>query len=414
MDRSERFESHFPDSSQEHTSQREAQVRRRVEEVAQETKRFLAGDPELLEELEKERAQLEQYVQEKITAAVVETDRLVRDTEKKLEYGLAEADVGQKERGKIQKELEISKLFFQQLRRKFFKLMPWLLPAVFVAKIGMNRLNPEQPSGSVSNRVVATRQLERDGIDDAQRSIYIPGVSELVYRVITPAGYQSLWDAVRQAPENLVTGREESKVIMKDGAVETIRKSQWAERNDAWRIYLGLPQEHKTFGISNYKPEKSDTDKYYYRINNWLETFSTHFRDQEKPPIQQIVEFIKLRTQFKDDATWKKHLEDHGLEENFGTGLLESRVKGENSVVAVDIKLVKNQTGGRAKWREVHGIMGHFTLSVGEDAKGPYISYYDKWNLEHAPVEGKEGFIGKAFEIYNRIHFDPATYEAVD
>ena len=37
-------------------------------------------------------------------------------------------------------------------------------------------------------------------------------------------------------------------------------------REDAWRMYLGLPQEYNTFAISNYRPSKSMENKYYYSI----------------------------------------------------------------------------------------------------------------------------------------------------
>lgn len=59
-----------------------------------------------------------------------------------------------------------------------------------------------------------------------------------------------------------------------------------------------------------------------------------------------------------------------------------------------------------------YGVMGEFTISLGQDEKGHYISYYDLWNLEKS-VEGEKGLLGKSFEIYDRIHYDPNTYEVI-
>jgi hypothetical protein len=54
--------------------------------------------------------------------------------------------------------------------------------------------------------------------------------------------------------------------------------------------------------------------------------------------------------------------------------------------------------------------MGHFILSKGRDKNGYYVSYYDKWNLEGSQ-EGEDGLIGKPFEIYDRIYYDPKILE---
>ena len=60
----------------------------------------------------------------------------------------------------------------------------------------------------------------------------------------------------------------------------------------------------------------------------------------------------------------------------------------------------------------ISAIMGGFKLSKGHDAQGDYISYYDRWDLEGS-VEGKEGIIGKPYEIYDRIYYDPQTFEVI-
>jgi hypothetical protein len=57
-------------------------------------------------------------------------------------------------------------------------------------------------------------------------------------------------------------------------------------------------------------------------------------------------------------------------------------------------------------------IMGNYTWTKGEDKKGHYIAYYDKWDLD-IPIE-EYGFIGKPFEIYDRIYYNPDTFEPIE
>jgi hypothetical protein len=56
--------------------------------------------------------------------------------------------------------------------------------------------------------------------------------------------------------------------------------------------------------------------------------------------------------------------------------------------------------------------MGNYTWTKGEDKKGHYIAYYDKWDLD-IPIE-EYGFIGKPFEIYDRIYYNPDTFEPIE
>ena len=54
--------------------------------------------------------------------------------------------------------------------------------------------------------------------------------------------------------------------------------------------------------------------------------------------------------------------------------------------------------------------MGNYTLSEGQDEKGNYISYYDRWDLD---IPGAS-IIGKPFEIYDRIYYNPETFEIIE
>lgn len=138
----------------------------------------------------------------------------------------------------------------------------------------------------------------------------------------------------------------------------TFYERERPERYDAWRLYLGLPQKNGTFGISDHRPTGSDADQYYYKIVDF---------------------FPKLFA--KEDASD-----------------LISRLKAnDGKILPVD---------------DISGVMGHFTVALGADEKGHYLSYYDRWDLNIA-TEKNGGCIGRPFEIYDRIYYDPETMKMI-
>ena len=60
-------------------------------------------------------------------------------------------------------------------------------------------------------------------------------------------------------------------------------------------------------------------------------------------------------------------------------------------------------------------VLGNYTVDKGEDSRGKYISYYDKWDLDPFPGNTKlsstiqKGIGIKAPEMYGRIYYDPKT-----
>lgn len=154
-----------------------------------------------------------------------------------------------------------------------------------------------------------------------------------------------------------------------DDFYETITDKKGHNREDAWRLYLGLPQKHNTFDISVHQPKKSNQDKYYFKINNFLEPFRKLHNNND---VHVIYDFIKFVEDIKP----------------------ERAAKGKN-VGATD---------------DEHAIMGTYKLSLGVDDLGYYISYYDRWDLD--PMGGK--VIGKPFEIYDRIYYNPDTFEIIE
>jgi hypothetical protein len=131
---------------------------------------------------------------------------------------------------------------------------------------------------------------------------------------------------------------------------------------DAWKIYLGKPQTKNTFSISNYKPSLS-------KENN--------------------INYYSLPNDFKQE-----------LFDLYNNGQIKKGINNEFS-----FSNIFDEVSSRAR------VLGNFTVDEGKDEKGSYISYYDKYDLNpNLPVIGNvlglENFVGKPFEIYDRIYYN--------
>lgn len=124
-------------------------------------------------------------------------------------------------------------------------------------------------------------------------------------------------------------------------------KQRFANRMDAYNLYLGIPQNNNTLEVSDQIPSKStEKNKIYYKYN-----------DEAKSKLS------------KELIDWANST---------------SNKKG----VLTDIKQF---------------VMGNYTASKGKDERGEYISYYDKWNLDPISSETSSDF-GKPFEMYDKIY----------
>ena len=211
-----------------------------------------------------------------------------------------------------------------------------------------------QDHRSLAERMTAAKSdIATAGITQEQRNAYIPGVNDFLQSRIEPVGYQITWRGMKETLETIIYGRN----------------TEWTERErapreDAWRMYLGIPQTHNTFGVSDFRPSRSKDDIYYYKINGFLEEKA---RGYSSTPQEEIRILVKRLTESESG------------------------------------KFIDSDT-------ELN-VMGSYTWSLGEDTGGHYISYHDKWDLD-VPIEQK-GFFGQPFEIYDRIYYDLDTYEPI-
>jgi len=125
-------------------------------------------------------------------------------------------------------------------------------------------------------------------------------------------------------------------------------KRRYANRMDAYNLYLGIPQNNNTLEVSNQIPSKStEKNKTYYKYN-----------DETKNKLA------------KELIDWANNTSDE---------------KG----VLTDVKQF---------------VMGDYTASKGKDKRGEYISYFDNWNLDPLGSQVKSLDFGKPFEMYDRIY----------
>jgi len=192
----------------------------------------------------------------------------------------------------------------------------------------------------------AREQLKVAGVTAEQKEAYIPVVNPALHDGIDSLYYQNYLKKAKDFLPNVIRGRDKGREKMED----------------AYRMYLGISQEHDTFGISDHQPTRAKEQKYYYKISGFFENLLVKkYREDGQQMIRDILQKIDSKEAHNDN--------------NMGD------------------------------------VMGHYTMGKGEDEHGAYISYYDQWDLDAISIEGKKGFFGKPYEIYDRIYYNPSTLE---
>jgi hypothetical protein len=148
------------------------------------------------------------------------------------------------------------------------------------------------------------------------------------------------------------------------------------ERQDLFSILLGLDQKHNTIPVSKYKPTRT-------KNNDDINYYSSPLTEK------QITDFLAgtdITKRFGNVDKFKKYLNDPGNSPiNYGE------------------------------------VTGNFLIDHGEDERGPYVSYYDIWDLDPFGVGdwtdqnkilkaitdyGQEKILGvQPAELYNRLYY---------
>lgn len=207
---------------------------------------------------------------------------------------------------------------------------------------------PTNPNKSFEETIErAKRELLENGITREQARTYKPIVHDLLETGVEPFRYKIERQVLEFLP-NLLKG-----------------KSDTNGRDDAWRMYLGVPQKYGTFEISNYLPPDNFTDVYCYKIKDFWTLEKKYWEEHESASLRNLIE-----------------------------------------------KAV-HHNGTFTRQDDTQGIMREHTLSVGRDENGYFISYHTVWELS-LPLEKEKGFFGKPFTLYDRLYFNHETFEPIE
>lgn len=226
---------------------------------------------------------------------------------------------------------------------------------------------------------------------------YVPNKSEWCAEHVEPFGYSAVFSV-------------ESKFGTFQGD-KTREQERAVDRFDAWYLYLGLEQKEGTFEVSPYKPAQAENpNTVYYRmpkkegflLRNGLMTLTA--KGKEKETLIDFGKAARAHSYVSDEAV-KKVKDSDALDSN-------SELKERYHLQPIIDSIAKFNPDN------YYGVMGRYLVSKGVDERGNYLSYYDKWDLhpglgfgdkEASEVAG----VGKPFEIYGRIYYDPKTGEPI-
>lgn len=209
-----------------------------------------------------------------------------------------------------------------------------------------------------------------------------------IYNATSPygAGYYS------DSPEEMADRAR--KLILGGDIPEREIDPELSASEDAWALYLGLPQKFGTWQVSPYTPSQSkDPSVTYLRSPEiWHDLMGWNLLPADHDP-------TNARPVFSDsDGTVRRILE----------------LIGPSGKTVVSGGNLMDQEGwgpdGEFMTSTVPFALADFTLSIGSDKRGPYISLYDVWDLDRIP--GADN-VGQPFEIYDRLYFDPNTLQPI-
>lgn len=283
---------------------------------------------------------------------------------------------------------------------------PVLLPGV--------RVSRDEQGQSVNEPMTMqeTRQrfFEGQNILPEQRAGYVPRLSENMFAYVPPTDYTT-WDPRqnrnvtldpfepvkdyflgRQTEQTWETPRREARDQSEYDLPYTQSDAWYLRReqnnHDAWKLYLGMPQEYNTFRVSNFVPTESKDPKAFY---------------------------LSFQPEIEDDLLTKVLAVDYQEDGRSHFLPLFDRDTEDTPNIAGVVQYLEGRPGRKSNFTDDNseasvGVLGEYQLSLGKDEGGHYIAYYDVWDLDRYPHADK---LGTPFEIYGRVYYDPQTFRRI-
>jgi hypothetical protein len=165
----------------------------------------------------------------------------------------------------------------------------------------------------------------------------------------------------------------------KDGAYDNRKdKDKLNLRHELIKQYLGINNDNKYIVKSAHLPTKGNKDSEYYDYS---------------PNVKQSI-IKSLKGNFNETQKIINQRKDH----QFGEKQVETGVDRFGGL-----------PGAYKDPFFALGQLGAYSMTNGQDERGPYISYYDKWDLNPKILNGTGvnlNSVNKPFEIYGRIYKD--------
>jgi len=181
----------------------------------------------------------------------------------------------------------------------------------------------------------------------------LQGTREWLFENVRPVAYPGVINSVREVGTGLL-GLNSKPVVD--------NKGDYSVGEEAWRMSLGLKTAPKYFQKSQYKPAKSKNSNIdYYSLS-------------------------------KDVIDPKKFVRDADL---------TSMKVGDKKVVGSLAPYIRDNFMPEKEFSEIDPLQ-NFTVSMGEDEKGKYLSIYDIYDFDNTPLNS----FAKPFEVYDRIYLD--------
>jgi hypothetical protein len=148
----------------------------------------------------------------------------------------------------------------------------------------------------LSAHEIAMNQMDQIGITSNQRKAYTPLVSETLEKYVTPYGYTAPGgkNKITDVIDNIKQGSWQNNLTNQG-------KLYHPEREDAFRLYLGLPQKNKTFNVSDTAPVLHNS--YPKGTFNNMDIYNANTEDI----IESVTPNIQKSLRY-DDLVTDKHL----------------------------------------------------------------------------------------------------------
>ena len=253
--------------------------------------------------------------------------------------------------------------------------------------------------GGIASLIRGAKRLASTVVGRRSETGYVPGISEAIYNTVIPdyegAHYGQFADALMRIARGDPGDIDSRMAQSLGGPMRTNRegepmKPRGEGEEDAWRMYLGLPQASGTFQESEYRPTISSGEDIRYR------DFSE--------PERVIDTLVGRRARGSPSPTqrgWWTDQTEGDYESLRRAYTIENLVKEIERTGSSVLETDTMEFGG--------DVMGDYTVGAGEDEEGSYLSYYDKWDL--APQVAQISRAGQPFDIYGRMYYNPETYE---